>query len=217
MKKLSVLCLLAAAPLINFAQGRSPLRFGLKGGGNLSHMTIADANNNSLGSSSFGLGYYGGGFMEISGPAGSKFKGQIEALYNRHNFKNSYLTSSTGSIKQTTGLNQISVPIMAKYFIIPSLSVNLGGSVNFNLGGKDKVVTTAGSSDITTSADLKDYDGFKTLQVGALAGVTYYIYKGFFVDGRYNYYFGKMVDIDGPSALAYKNQSAIQLGIGYKF
>jgi hypothetical protein len=217
MKKLTILLLLATAPMINFAQGRSPIRFGLKAGGNLSHMAIANSDGNNIGSPSFGLGWYGGGLMEVSGPAGSKFKGQIEALFNQHNFKNEIVSNSTGSIKNTTKLSQISVPVMIKYFIIPELSLNLGASVNFNVAAKDKTKTTVGDQSETITTDLKDNDYLKTVQVGALAGVTYYIVKGFFVDARYNYYFGKMVDQKVATDPEYKNMSAIQLGVGYKF
>ena len=217
MKKLTVLLLLATAPVINFAQSRSPIRFGLKAGGNLSHMSIADYNGNSIGSASFGLGYFGGGLMEISGPAGSKFKGQVEVLYNQQNFKNKYLSVGNASIENTTKLSQISVPIMVKYFIIPELSFNLGGSVNFNVAGKDKMTASVADASTTTTRDLTDNDYLKTLQVGALAGATYYIYKGFFVDARYNYYFGKMLDQKVNTDPEYKNMSAIQLGLGYKF
>jgi len=216
MKKLAVLLLLATAPVINFAQGRSPIRFGVKAGGNLSHMAIG-TNDANYGTPKFGLGYYGGGLMEVSGPAGSRFKGQIEVLYNRHNFKNNYLSSSEASVDQTTKLDQISVPVMAKYFIIPSLSVNLGASVNFNVGGKDVIETSIGNATNKVSSNLNDGDYLRTVQVGALAGVTYYIYKGFFVDGRYNYYFGKMMDQKVAGDPAYKNMNAIQLGLGYKF
>jgi hypothetical protein len=217
MKKLSALLLLASAPAIIFAQGRSPIRFGLKAGGNLSQMTISDNNGNNYGSSSFGLGYYGGGLMEISGPAGSKFKGQIEALYNRHNYKNNYLSIGSASIDQTTKLDQISVPVMIKYFIIPSLSFNLGAAVNFNIAGKAKTESTFENVTTTSTTDFKDNDYLQTVQIGALAGVTYYLYKGLFVDGRYNYTFGKMLDQKNNTDPAYKNANAIQLGVGYKF
>jgi hypothetical protein len=217
MKKLAVLLLLASAPAMSFAQGRSPIRFGLKAGGNLSHMTISDNNGNNYGSSSFGFGYFGGGLMEISGPAGSKFKGQIEALYNRHTYKNNYLAIGSTSIDQTTKLHQITVPVMVKYFVIPSLSFNLGAAANFNVGAKAKTETTFDNTTTTSTTDFKDNDYLQTVQIGALAGVSYYIYKGLFIDGRYNYTFGKMLDQKNNTDPAYKNASTIQLGVGYKF
>jgi hypothetical protein len=70
---------------------------------------------------------------------------------------------------------------------------------------------------MTDTRDLTDNGYLKTVQVGALAGATYYIYKGFFVDARYNYYFGKMLDQKVNTDPEYKNISAIQLGLGYKF
>lgn len=209
MKKL-ILLLLAASTLTTtvFAQkrSRSPLRFGIKAGGNLSHLSTS--NDPFLGEvkNSFGFGAYGGGFLEVSGPAGSKLKGQVEALYSFHNFKNTYTLSKISS-EWKTNLSQISIPVILKYFPIPSLSLNVGPSVNFNLASKTKIGST--------TIDNKDPDNLQAIQIGALAGATYYIYKSFFVDARYNYYFGSMFkkENNDPSYRV----SAIQLGVGYKF
>lgn len=205
MKKLSVLLLLAASTA-TYAQ--SPLRFGVKAGANISRIGISNSSI-SMGtpSSSFGPGFYAGGLLEISGPAGSKLKGQIEALYSYHNVKNTY-SNDLVKIDHKTSLSQISVPLMIRYFPIPALSFNAGASVNFNLASKTK----AGS----VTVDHNDMDDLQTIQVGALVGATYYIYKGFFVDGRYNYYFGSMLKKNNNNDPTYR-LSAIQIGIGYKF
>ena len=214
MKKLSVLLLLAVVTTSVYAQnsGRSPLRFGLKAGGNLSHGSIKDDDYDNL-KNKFGFGFYGGGLMEVSGPAGSKFKGQVEALFNLHNFSSEYNFLGS-SITGKTTLSQISVPVMLKYFITPRFSINAGPSVNFNLAGKTKVETEILSGVVNKSElDLKDLDVLQTIQIGALAGATFYIHKGFFVDARYNYYFGSALKDDYGKM----NVSAIQLGLGYKF
>jgi hypothetical protein len=217
MKKLILLLLAASAITTTFAQNesRSPLRFGLKAGANLSHLNASD---HAFGTekNSFGIGAFGGGLLEISGPAGSKFKGQVEALFNWHNFKNTY-TALNISTEDKISLSQISVPIVLKYFVIPSLSINAGPSVNFNIAAKDKFeINTVGNGSINKGEfDLKDADALQTVQIGALVGATYYIYQGFFVDARYNYYFGSMVKDRVPD---YKYAvSAIQIGVGYKF
>lgn len=214
MKKLLVLVLLAATTT-TYAQKRSPIRFGVKAGGNLSHGAYSSDDYSGL-KNKFGFGFYGGGLIEISGPAGSKWKGQVEALYNLHNFKNEFtplgLTNTTATDKIT--LHQISVPVMVKFFVIPELSFNLGPSVNFNLAGKTKWEQTDPKGVVTTAeVNLKDVDVLQTVQIGALAGATYYIHKGFFVDARYNYYFGSALKSDNPTLRV----SAIQLGLGYKF
>lgn len=189
-------------------QERSPLRFGLKGGANISHLgtssdpLLGDVKN------AFGPGFYAGALLEISGPAGSKLKGQIEAMYSWHNVKNTYTLGPISS-EWKTSISQISVPVMLRYFPIPSLSINAGPSVNFNVAAKTKI----GDATFDHKDDLDD---LQTIQIGALVGATYYIHKGFFVDARYNYYFGstfKKATDDDPSY----RLSAIQVGIGYKF
>lgn len=214
MKKLMILLLLATTT-VTFAQSRSPLRFGLKAGGNISHLSATDDAFGLNQKNSFGLGIYGGGLLEISGPAGSKFKGQVEALFNWHNFKNE---SSITGIKNTykTSLSQISVPVMLKYFVIPELSINAGASVNFNVAAKTNIETDVLGSVTKSTLDYNDLDKLQTIQVGALVGATYYIYKGFFVDARYNYYFGSMLKKDKSSDPSYRI-SALQIGVGYKF
>jgi hypothetical protein len=217
MKKLILLLLAASATTTaTFAQNesRSPLRFGLKAGANISHLKIDDNFGALSSKNSFGLGFYGGGLLEISGPAGSKFKGQVEALFNWHNFKNDY-TGAGFLTKHKTSLTQISVPIVLKYFVIPSLSINAGPSVNFNIAAKDKYDEDNFGIITKKETDYKDISKLQTIQIGALVGATYYIYQGFFVDARYNYYFGSMVKDLTPD---YKfATSAIQVGVGYKF
>ncbi len=220
MKKLILLLFAASSITTTFAQKkeetRSPLRFGLKAGANISHLKVSDNYGAQSSSNSFGIGAFGGGLLEISGPAGSKFKGQVEALFNLHNFRNSY--SSAGfENKHKTSLAQISVPIVLKYFVIPSLSINAGPSVNFNIAGKDKYEERVVSSGIVRDleTDYKSPNVMQTVQIGALVGATYYIYKGFFVDARYNYYFGSMLkDMTPDYTFA---TSAFQVGVGYKF
>lgn len=217
MKKVMLLCVAATvAATATHAQSntRSPLRFGLKAGANISHLRISD-NGYTTESNSFAPGIFGGGLLEISGPAGSKFKGQVEALYNWHNFKNTF--GDPGIVHEyRTSLSQISVPVMIKYFVIPSLSINAGASVNFNIAGKQKLKNSGLNTEVETN--LKDIDMLQTVQVGALVGATYYIYKGFFVDARYNYYFGSMAkDKTDLGDVPPYRISAIQVGLGYKF
>lgn len=203
MKKLSVILLLAAS---TYSYAQSPLRFGVKAGANISHMGVSNGATLGDAKNSFGPGFYAGGLLEISGPAGSKLKGQIEALYSYHTMKNTYTLGDVAT-ERKTNLSQISVPVMVRYFPIPALSFNGGASVNFNVASKTKVGGL--------TLDNGELDELQTLQIGALVGATYYIYKGFFVDGRYNYYFGSVMKRDNNDP-AYR-LSAIQVGLGYKF
>jgi hypothetical protein len=214
MKKIPVLLLVLSSSL-TYAQ-KSPLRFGVKAGGNLSHLGISDKNAFNDSKNSFGFGGYGGGLLEISGPAGSKLKGQVEALFSYHNTKFTY-TNDLGKVSSKTNLSQISVPLMIKYFPVPRLSFNAGASVNFNVASSTKTESTINGTKVETKIDNKnDIDRLQTVQVGALVGATYYIHKGFFVDARYNYYFGSMFKKVNDNDPSYR-LSAIQLGVGYKF
>lgn len=138
-------------------------------------------------------------------------------MFSYHNAKQKYTNSNLVKMTAKTDLAQISVPIMIKYFVIPQLSFNAGGSVNFNVASRTKTESVSEGNTVTTTINNKsDIDRLQTVQVGALVGATYYIHKGFFVDARYNYYFGSMFKEIKNNDPSYR-LSAIQLGVGYKF
>lgn len=172
------------------------VRGGLKGGLNLSHTTI-DATPYSIKNNGFGPGFYLGGLLEFSQPKGSKLKGQAELLLNYSSVK--YSSSNSLGLNGHMNITQLSMPLGVKYFVTPRFSINGGISLNTHLNGKWK--TDAGNN----SVDLSKF------QVGAYVGATYYIKKGFFIDARYNYYFGDYIRYNGSSL------GTFQLGIGYKF
>ncbi|AYD46767.1 porin family protein [Arachidicoccus soli] len=206
MKKL----LLAAAVLFSTAAfSQTSLRFGIKAGGTVSFSKVDVQNISVKGKSDFG--FWGGGLMEVSpNNPNNKFKIQLEALYNNINSK--FNNSSDSRIQDKINLQQINIPLLAKYFIIPSLSINAGPTFNFNIAGKEKVSDSTGA---VVSQDLKGQ--LNTFQIGAAVGATYYIYKGFFVDGRYNPLFGQINKKQNGDFGSKIRVSTISLGIGYKF
>lgn len=209
MKKL---LLIAGACLLSLAAfSQTSLRFGIKAGGNVNFSKIDIQNLSINGDARFG--FFGGALMEISPVTPvNKFKIQLEALYNQANAR---FKLSDGSVTETEKMkiNQISVPLLAKYFIIPELSVNLGPTFNFNLGGKESLEDTSG---VTMSQNIKSSD-LNTFQLGLAAGLTYYICKGLFVDARYNPLFGSVNKAAADDAGLKMRFSSIQLGLGYKF
>lgn len=186
---------------INDATAQSNVRFGVKGGLNLSHATneYAIPNGPSINNSYFGPGFYGGGLMEVSFPRGSKVKLQAEALFNYHS-----LLNKDNDVNYRLGA--VSIPVMVKYFPVPDFGLMLGGVANINVLGK------AYSESLDRVTDI---DNLTSFQPGILFGANYYIKKGFFVDARYTYNFGNIVDYTNDN---YKfNYGTISLGIGYKF
>lgn len=189
------------------AFSQTSVRFGLKAGGNMS-FSKHDIDNSSLKGKSI-LGFWGGGLMEISpsSPA-NKFKLQLEVLYSNDNFK-----FTGGNATDKINAQQINVPVLAKYFITPSLSINAGPTFNFNIAAKE----TTDTSGIGIETNKLTSDDYKSFQIGAAVGATYYLYKGLFIDARYNPLFGQWNKAQiGDGGAKYKF-STISLGVGYKF
>lgn len=211
MKKLLIATFAASALLFTLPgilSAQTSVRFGVKAGASMNFSKITSGNLSVSGDSRFG--FYGGGLMEVSpNSADNKFKLQLEALYSRVNMQ--YSSAEDGGETAKINVNQINVPVLAKYFIIPELSVNLGPTLNYNLGGHGAYEDASGN---TIEDDLTDYNKF---QIGLAAGATYYICEGFFIDARYTPIFGTLnKNIDGMDGAGIK-MSAIKLGIGYKF
>lgn len=192
---------------------RSPLRFGVKAGGSLSQLNIKNGGDYVPESNSFSPGFYAGALLEISGPAGSKLKGQVEALFQQYFQKNS--GHFDGLYRNTTTrISQISVPLMIRYFPIPALSFNAGASVNFNLiaEGDHRYQYISSGEPTPLPFHYGDEDNLQPFQLGVLVGASYYLYKGLFLDARYNYLFGQLTKSE-PRQWVH----GFQLGIGYKF
>jgi opacity protein-like surface antigen len=205
MKKLllalAVFCL--AGP--SFAQ--TTMNYGIKAGGNLSFSKI-DLGQLSI-NGDVRPGFYGGTFIQVS-PVDpeSKFKVQLEALFNQANAQYSETEQ-----KVKLQVNQIEVPLLAQYYILPQLSVNLGPTFNFNLGGKGSIQDTLGNS-ISQNLTTDDLNLF---QIGLAAGLTYYTNSGIFIDARYNPVFGQVNKAEEGDMGTKMRISNVQLGIGFRF
>jgi opacity protein-like surface antigen len=233
MKKFLLLLFLIISLTVS---AQTSVRFGIKGGGNLSFVketsiislippgfyselptenliTIPGVLNGK-----HGFGYWGGAFLEISpNTSSNKFKLQAEILYSQHsvNLNSSFHTDTTQYAgKDHLALQQISVPLLAEYFIIPSLSLNAGPTFNYNLKEKrtSQSLLLSSSSYLPSITESSFMSNVKSFQLGLAAGAAYYFYKGLFIDARYNPLFGKK----GNYGIQDKIQS-VQLGVGYKF
>lgn len=215
MPKINFMRKFLAVAAVLFISGsvysQTTVRFGVKAGGNLSFSKIT-VRNVSV-SSDTKLGFFAGGLLEVSpGYAENKFKVQLEALYNEGNIE--YRLPGTDGLRDKVRLNQIALPLLAKYFICPQFSVNLGPTFNLNLGGNEAV-----GNDSLGTVQQQDLDGddLNTFQIGLAAGATYYVYKGLFIDARYNPVFGQLNKKSADDMNGKLKLSFIQVGIGYKF
>ncbi len=123
--------------------------------------------------------------------------GEVLEGLSGHLEKNGYTAYNT---------NYVNVPVMFKYYVIPSLSIDLGPQLGINVYSKRSYI------DCDYLEGTEDYkDNTKTVDVGAALGLTYNITEDVFVQGRYTLGLTKaFTTFDG------KNGNA-QIAIGYRF
>ena len=103
-------------------------------------------------------------------------------------------------------VNYINVPVMLKYYVCPSLSIDLGPQIGFNVYSK-RVLD--GSKETT---DLKDYTN--SIDFGVGLGLTYNITNDVFVQGRYTL---GLTEIYKSSVEKRVKNGNAQIAIGYRF
>ncbi|WCM40839.1 PorT family protein [Flavobacterium sp. CBA20B-1] len=178
------------------------------------------------------VGFHVGAFAEIK--FNDKFAIQPELLYSVQGGKAEQ--SGTETIMGQTfayeaeakwNLHYINVPIMAKYYVIPSLAIEAGPYVGFNIKSEVKsegTLTMAGVTESESSTeDMKD--GTNSIDFGIGAGASFNLDNGFFVGARYNLGLAKISKeyTETFEGIEYKNPAydikngVIQISVGYKF
>jgi len=114
-------------------------------------------------------------------------------------------TKYTDGVKITWTTNYINVPVMLKYYATPSLSIDFGPQVGFNVYSKYK------EKNIDKSVDIKDET--KAADFGLGLGATYNLTNNAFVQARYTMGLTNAFKDEGDKA---KN-SNIQIAFGMKF
>ncbi len=108
----------------------------------------------------------------------------------------------------TDHVNYINVPVLFKYYVCPSLSVDLGPQFGVNVYSKYTSALDNGEEESNT-VDMKDQTN--AFDFGVALGLTYNIAKDVFVQGRYT--LGVTSVFEGQPI---KNGNA-QIAIGYRF
>lgn len=114
------------------------------------------------------------------------------------------IDTEEGTITYKT--NYINVPVMLKYYVIPSLSIDLGPQLGINVYSKE----VDKSPSYNETIDYKNLT--KTIDFGVALGLTYNITDDVFVQGRYTLGVTDVFEKDNE----YKNGNA-QIAIGYRF
>ena len=110
----------------------------------------------------------------------------------------------------TNNVNYINIPVMLKYYVTPSFSIDLGPQLGINVYSKTTYEAKNKDLDIKKTVDYKD--NTKTVDVGVALGMTYNIAKDVFVQGRYTMGMTKVYKWGSDTY----NGNA-QIAIGYRF
>jgi hypothetical protein len=184
MKKFLLAVVLLACTFVSQAQG---LNFGIKAGANFSNF---QGGVNSDGITSF----HAGGVLELN--VVPTFSVQAEGLFSSQGGKTVYDQDGVGGVARDINLDYISVPVLAKFYILPNtLSLTAGPQFSFLV------------SDADAAWKSKSFD------LAASGGVELKIIAGLFAQARYN--IGTNVNDDEVRGDV-KN-GVFQLSVGYFF
>lgn len=165
-----------------------------------------------------------GGFAEFKF---KKFAVQPEILvsnigaewnYNYRSNEDWYYEGPIDNIRYQANLIYLHIPVMAKYYIIEPLSVEVGPQLGILLDARTEYTTTYwNGSDRSESENVKD--DLKKIDFGLNFGTTYNFKNRMFVSARYSL---GLMNIDdttpepGERETDVKNQ-VFQASFGYKF
>ena len=166
-------------------------QFGVKAGVNFA--TLA---GDSDGASSI-VGFNVGGFAEIK--ISEKFSIQPELLYSTQGAE----IDSDGETVDFN-LSYLNIPIMAKYYVAPKFSLELGPQIGF--------LTSAKGEAMGVSVDIEDF--FKSTDFGLNFGAGYDFTDKFSASVRYNLGLSNIAEDSGDESV---QNSVFSISLGYKF
>lgn len=169
MKKLFLSAVIAVSAIINV--NAQEAKFGVKAGADFASLRLKAEGENV---SSSETGFYIGAFAEIG--VSDSFTFQPEVLYV--------------SVKD---LDQIAIPLMAKFPVSEEFNILVGPSLGIILNAEE---------------------GMKSFNFGAEAGIAYDFSEDFFVEARYNLGLANLLD-GAPSGYSIK-LSGFFVGLGYR-
>lgn len=209
MKKFYML--IAAVMISGAAMAQSPVKFGLKAGGNFANIntSISGFGSSVSQSSSSVTSFYVGGLVTV--PLGTKLSFQPELLLSSQGTKGETFDDQGNSYEGKASTLYLNLPLMFRYNIVAGLNGELGPQVGFLLSAKDKVQGE--------SFDSKD--AYKSLDFGVNVGAEYQFPMGLFLNARYNWGLANIAkEVDGLDDLgldAKVTNRVLSLGVGFRF
>jgi hypothetical protein len=185
MKKFLLAVALLAGTFASQAQG---LNFGIKAGANFSNFQ-GDVNSDGITS------FHAGGVLELN--IVPTFSVQAEGLFSSQGGKAKYEEDGVVGVARDINLDYISVPVLAKFYILPNtLSLTAGPQFSFLVNDADEVL------------DTKKFD------LAASGGLELKIIAGLFAQARYNI---GLTNVNGDEVRGDVKNGVFQLSVGYFF
>ncbi len=208
MKKLLVFAVLASFGLVATAQEEN-IRFGAKAGVNFASLggDIEDVDGKT--------GFHVGAVVEI--PLSDKFAFAPELLFSTQGAKSEDSFDFGGftfTEEETTKLNYLNIPLMAKYYVAQGLSLQAGPQIGLLLSADSELEVSGGGESESEEVDIKDE--LKGVDFGLNFGAGYQLDMGLFFDARYNLGLSNINDEGEGEDFKIKN-NVIQISVGYKF
>lgn len=157
-------------------------RFGIKGGLNVSTLSgdVDDASPK--------IGAHIGGLVEIK--IARRFSIQPELLLSLQGAKSEYSYSEPGyseSSESKIHLTYLNIPVMAKFYVVPKLSLEAGPQIGFLVGAKNKYSETIinGGEVSSYSQTVSSKSGLATVDAAFNIGASYYLTDNMFLQGRF--------------------------------
>ena len=197
MKKYVIISLLALIAFTASAQEGSKIRFGLRGGVNLTEFTLKNTDLNSENR----VGFFVGPTVKFSLPVVG-LGVDLSALYNHRESK---------LAEETVKQNTVDIPLIVRYSIglgnMANIFLSAGPQIAFNLGDKEV--------DLDNVNDWRFKDSFFSVNVGG--GVTISHIE---VSARYNIPIGNTSDArlrDTTDKVFHAKTNNWQVGLAYYF
>lgn len=188
--------------LITTSSYGQKVKFGVKGGMNISNAKFVVTVNENESDRDFGnrISYYLGTDAEFNLNSSNNKSPSIivELIYSKQGY-------DFGGI-YTVKVDQINIPILYKQPIIDNFSLSGGGYLGYVINYQEE----------NNSAK---YNQYKNFDIGLLIGIRYQFSFNLYLESRYLYGLADISDVEFPSSMIewdHKNR-VLQLGIGYNF
>lgn len=170
--------------------------------------------------------------MEIK--VAKKFAIQPELLLSLQGAKSEYSYSTFGysyTSENKLNLAYINVPVMAKFYVIPNLSLEAGPQIGFLASAKNKYSEVENDGGFVTSYSATEniHSRLRTVDAAFNIGASYYFTDNMFLQGRFCFGLtsiddnGRFVRVDNGNGNVYYyggsgvQNNVFQLSFGYRF